>query len=156
MKEALHSFLVNEIVYLETEAISNLGSQCVENSLNEIEKTSTKPSLIIEDTTKQHRRNANEIKIRYKVIKGYSCGGKPIHKWKDGSHAFWGMHIDLSKCKEECNEHTECEGFVAVHSSGVCGHWKSGPLTMTEQYGKDRDCYKKKNSSPSTRKHNNT
>ena len=117
--------------------------------------TSTKPPLILEETTKQHRKNANEIKIIYKVIKGYSCGGKPIRKWKDGSHAFWGMHIDLSKCKDECNKHTECEGFVAVHSTGICGHWKSGPLTMTEQYGKDRDCYVKKNSSPSTRKRSN-
>ena len=41
MQEALHSFLVNEIVYLETEPISNLGSQCVERSLNETEKMST-------------------------------------------------------------------------------------------------------------------
>ena len=44
MQEALHSFLVNEIVYLETEPISSLGSQCVERSLNEIEEMSTKPS----------------------------------------------------------------------------------------------------------------
>ena len=48
MQEALHSFLVNEIVYLETEPISNLGSQCVERSLNEIEKKmSTKPVVLI-------------------------------------------------------------------------------------------------------------
>ena len=123
--------------------------------VNELVNTPTKPSLILEDTTKQYRRNAKEIEIHYKVIKGYSCGGIPIQKWKDGSHAFWGMHIDLSYCKDECNKHTECEGFVAVHSTGTCGHWKSGPLTMTEQYGKDRDCYMKKGISPSSWKRSN-
>ena len=80
----------------------------------------------------------------YQVVPGYSCGGIPIEKWDDGSDAFWGMHQDLLTCKKECSKYQECKGFVAVHSTGVCGHWKKGPLELTEQYGKDRDCYIKK------------
>ena len=139
---------------MKKKQVSRNGNALAVN-VDELVNTSTKPPLILEDTTKQHQRNAKEIKIRYKVIRGYSCGGTPIQRWKDGSHAFWGLHIDLSKCRDECNKHTECEGFVAVHSTGVCGHWKSGHLTMTEQYGKNRDCYIKKGISPSSWKRSN-
>ena len=66
------------------------------------------------------------------------------------------MHKDLSKCKDECNKHFECEGFVAVHSTGVCGLWKRGSLILTEKYGKDRDCYMKNNRFHSARKTNQT
>ena len=83
--------------------------------------------------------------LDYQVVPGYSCGGVPINKWDDGSDAYWGryFHQDLPTCKKRCSKYQECKGFVVVHSTGVCGHWKKGSLKSTEQYGKDRDCYMK-------------
>ena len=105
---------------------------------------SPKPFEEMKGNMKSSYSKRSEMKIVYKITNGYSCGGIPIRQWKDGTHAKWGMHKGLSNCKNECNQHTECKGFVAVHSTGVCGHWKSGPLRLTEKFGKDRDCYMKK------------
>ena len=106
--------------------------------------SSPKPLEKLKGNMKSFYSKRSEMKIAYEITKGYSCCGIPIRQWKDGTHAKWGMHKGLSNCKNECNQHIECKGFVAVHSTGVCGHWKSGPLRLTEKYGKDRDCYMKK------------
>ena len=49
----------------------------------------------------------------------------------------------LTECKNECNKHAECAGFVNVYSTGKCGYWKRGPLKLNDKHGTKRDCYMK-------------
>ena len=75
---------------------------------------------------------------------GYSCvAGNDITQWDDGTSSNNGIEKDLTKCKEECDIHSECAGFVSKHSSGICGFWKRGPLALTQEFGPDRTCYVK-------------
>ena len=81
----------------------------------------------------------------YEVAKSHSCGGVDIKKWHDGTNSNWGLHKGISRCKDECNKHNECNGFEVIHSLfPTCGHWKQSPLNLTKELGKDRDCYIKK------------
>ena len=74
----------------------------------------------------------------------YSCDGGVIRTWDDGSDSNYGTMKDIYSCKEECDKHEECGGFSMIPSSGICGHWKRGPITLTQKWGTDRDCYMKK------------
>ena len=84
-------------------------------------------------------------KLGYNVTSEHSCSGEVIQTWDDGSDANYGIMKDIYECKEECDRHKECGGFSYIPSSGICGHWKRGPITLTQKYGTDRVCYMKKN-----------
>ena len=78
------------------------------------------------------------------MTKGKSCGGSDINQWDDGSSANWGTVSGVTECKNECDKHAECAGFVNVYSTGKCGYWKKGPLKLkVHDFGTDRDCYMK-------------
>ena len=75
------------------------------------------------------------------MTKGKSCGGSDIIQWDDGSSANWGTVSGITECKNECDKHVECAGFVNVYSTGICGYWKRGPLKLNDEYGINGDCY---------------
>ena len=86
--------------------------------------------------------------LDYQVTKEHSCGGIDIKKWDDKTNSNWGLHKGISRCKDECDQHDECAGFVVIHSLfPTCGHWKRSPLNLTQEHGTDRDCYVKKTGS---------
>ena len=75
---------------------------------------------------------------------GYSCGGgNDITTWDDGSTITPGTIFDVNRCKEECKTHSECAGFVQLHSSRACDYYKKAPLELTQDHGVDRDCWTK-------------
>ena len=50
-----------------------------------------------------------------------------IQTWSDGPSAR-GSVYDLEKCKETCDQHSECAGF-GVAPSGRCSRYVSAPIT---------------------------
>ena len=82
--------------------------------------------------------------LGYDLTCEYSCDGGIIRTWDDGSDSKYGTMKDIYSCKEECDKHEECGGFSMIPSSGICGHWKRGPIALTQKWGTDRDCYMKK------------
>ena len=88
--------------------------------------------------------NLNLLPIEYRITHGKHCGGISIKTWDDNSNAKYGKMKGFESCRTACNNHDECSGFVSSPSHGVCGFWKRGVLTLTEQHGTGYDCYEKK------------
>jgi len=143
---------------MTTNLIQGLDNKVTENQI-ELKKinfnlTKLKNKLIEKNLVprpKDKKDVEKEIIYDYQVTKSHSCGGVDIKKWDDGTNSNWGLHKGISRCKDECNKHDECAGFVVIHSLfPTCGHWKRSPLKLTQELGKDRDCYLKEKETMNT------
>ena len=93
---------------------------------------------------------------KWKVTAEKHCGGKDIVAWADGVNSTYGTRhppaSNIAFCKEECDKHDECAGFVLLaydcdrcgYKAGQCDFWQSGPFYY-DSYSLDfrSTCYEK-------------
>ena len=82
--------------------------------------------------------------VDYEIFKGNRCGGLDVTRWDDGSYPQIANREGISICEKECNKHPECKAFQVSKHTRKCGYWMRGPLELTEDNTKDKNCHVKK------------
>ena len=78
---------------------------------------------------------------RYKLWPGFHCGGISIKQWSDRTNSEYGKISNISICKEICDVHDECAGFVHRTTDKICSFWKKAPFKPV--FKRNRNCYEK-------------